>query len=177
MTEQTKKTAEVESSLREVQKAMTQMQLTIEKLVESKSASQNSATNMLPTPAVSNLMSHSAPAYHSQPALTSYYGNETSRGEQSPIPALPEQTLSSNYDAHGDSRGTYGNNWHSPAWTGRSAYHGRNGVEASSYAGSNPYHSGNGGPYNTGYMNGYSSYNPSPATPEQPYTYGQKPAQ
>lgn len=177
MKEQTKKTAEVESSLKEIQKAMVHMQQTIEKLSESKSAFHHPTTNTLPAPGAPSLMSHAAPIHHSQAALHSYYGNDASRDEQSPMPPLPHRSVSDNYETHSDQRGNYGTNWQSQAWNGRSTYHSRNKGETSSYASTNPYHVGNGGQYNNGYMNSYPSYNFSPASPEQPYAYGQKPAQ
>lgn len=168
MTEQMKKAGEVESNLKEIQKAMAHMQLTVDKLSESKSTSTQPATGMMP---------HNTPVHHSQPALTTYYGTEVSRDEQSSVPTLPDRSVAGNYDAHGDARGNYGNNWQSQGYTGRAAYHGRYRGEASSYGNSNPYNLGNGGQYNTGYMNGYPPYNHSQATSEQPYTYGQKHAQ
>ena len=179
MKEQTKKTAEMEASLREVQKAMTHMQQTLERLSGPKSASHHPATHALPTPSASTLLPHTVPSHHSQPAFTGYFGNvnETGRDEHSLMPALQDRNISNNYETHGDPRGNYGNNWQSQAWNGRSAYQGRGKGECSSYVGTNPYHFGNGGQYNNGYMNGYSSYNFSPTSPEQPYTYGQKPAQ
>lgn len=177
MTEQTKKTAEMESSLKEIQKAMMHMQQIVEKLPEVKSGPHHSATNALPAPGASMLMPQPVTTHHSQTALPSCYGNETGRDEQPPMPSLQDRTLSNNYESHGDPRSNYGTNWQSQAWNGRSTYHGRNKGEASSYAGTNPYHFGNSGQYNNGYMNGYSSYNFSPASPEQPYAYGQKPAQ
>jgi hypothetical protein len=167
MAEQAKKTVEVESTLKEIQKAMAHMQLTVDKLSESKSTSSHTATVMMP---------QSTPVHHSQPAVTTYYGTEVSRDEQTQMPTLPDRSASGNYDAHGDARGNYGNNWHSQGWTDRSTYHGRYRGEASSYANSNPYHTGTNGQYNAGYMNGYPSYNHSPVTSEQPYTYGQKQA-
>ncbi|KAF2629375.1 hypothetical protein BU25DRAFT_457045 [Macroventuria anomochaeta] len=177
MTEQAKKTTEMESSLREIQKAMVHMQQTVEKLSEPKSGPHHSATNALPTPGASSHLPHAVPTHHSQPALTSYYGNETGRDEQPPMPPLQDRSISNNYESHSDPRGNYGTNWQSQAWNGRSTYQGRNKGETSSYAGTNPYHFGNGGQYNSGYMSGYSSYNFSPTSPEQPYAYGQKPAQ
>jgi hypothetical protein len=168
MTEQMKKTVEVESNIKETQKAMVHMQLTVDKLSESKSTSTHPATGMMP---------HTTPVHQSQPALATYYGTEASRDEQSSGPTLPDRSVSGNYDAHGDARGNYSNNWHSQGWTGRSAYHGRYRGEASPYGNSNPYNLGNSGQYNTGYINGYPPYNHSPATSEQPYTYGQKHAQ
>ena len=168
MTEQMKKTVEVESNLKEVQKAMAHMQLTVDKLSESKSASTHPATGMMP---------NTTPGHHSQQALTTYYGTEASRDEQSSAPALPDRSVSGNYDAHGDARGNYGNSWQTQGWGGRSAYHGRYRGEASPYGNSNPYNLSNSGQYNTGYINGYPSYNHSPAASEQPFTYGQKHAQ
>jgi hypothetical protein len=177
--EQTKKTAEMETSFQEVQKVMTHMQQTLERLSGSKSGPHHSATDALPTPGASTLLPHTVPSHHSQPALTGYFGNvnETGRDEHSLMPALQDRNIPNNYETHGDLRGNYSNNWQSQAWNGRSAYQGRGKGEGSSYVGTNPYHFGNGGQYNNGYMNGYSSYNFSPTSPEQPYTYGQKPAQ
>ncbi|KAJ4369405.1 hypothetical protein N0V86_009237 [Didymella sp. IMI 355093] len=170
MKEQTKKATEIESSLRELQKAMSHMQQIVEKSNEAKNSSHHPAVSALPAP-----MSHGTPAHHSQPALNNYC--DASREEQSSMPPLQHHNVSDNYDSYGDSRGNYGANWQSQAWNGRSLYHGRNKGEASSYAGTNPYQLGNGGQYNNNYANGYLSNYYSPASPEQPYAYGQKPAQ
>ena len=170
MKEQTKKAAEVELSLKEMQKAMAHMQQTVEKLSEMKASSQHPASGTLPTQ-----VTHAAPAHHSQPALNNYY--DASRDDHSSMPSLQHRNVSDNFDSHGDHRGNYGTNWQSQAWNGRSTYHGRNKAETSSYAGTNPYQFGNGGQYSSNYMNGYPSNYYSPTSPEQPYAYGQKPAQ
>ncbi|KAF1927349.1 uncharacterized protein M421DRAFT_6137 [Didymella exigua CBS 183.55] len=175
MKEQTKKAAEVELSLKDMQKAMAHMQQTVEKLNESKTSQHHPATNTLPTSGATTLTSHAAPTHHSQPTLNSYY--DAVRDEQSPMPPVQHRNVSDNYESHGDQRGSYGANWQSQAWNGRSTYHGRNKGEASSYAGSNPYQFGNGGQYNNSYMNGYPSDYYSPTSPEQSYPYGRKPAQ
>lgn len=170
MKEQTKKAVEVESNLKELQKAVAHMQQTVETLSEMKASSHHPPNSTLPTPA-----SHAAPPHHSQPALDNFY--DASRDDHSPMPSLQHRNVSDNYDSHGDQRGNYGANWQSQAWNGRSTYHGRNKGEASSYAGTNPYQFGNGGQYNNSYMNDYPSNYYSPTSPEQPYAYGQKPAQ
>lgn len=177
MTEQSKKIAEVESSLKSMQTALVHMQQSLEKLTESKSVSRQVNADPLAAPAATGLMSQAASAHHSQPTLTTYYGNEWSREEQTPMPPLQDRSLSNNYNSHNDARGDYGNNWQSHGWNERSSYQGRHRGEASSYAGTNPYHFGNGSQYSTGYMNGYSTYNPTPASPEHLYTYGQKSGQ
>ncbi|KAH6625775.1 hypothetical protein C7974DRAFT_456076 [Boeremia exigua] len=166
MTEQTKKTAEVESSLKEIQKAMAHMQQTVEKLSELKPTPHHPGTGTLPTSGTSNVMSHvTNPMVHT----TNPMSHDTN-----PMPHVP---AAQQYDSHSDPRGNYGNNWQSQAWNGRSTYQGRHRGEASSYAGVNPYHYSNGSQYNNTYMNGYSADNFSPSSPNQPYTYGQKPAQ
>ncbi|KAF3033996.1 hypothetical protein E8E12_005855 [Didymella heteroderae] len=162
MEEQTKKTADVESSLKDMQKTMAHMQQMMEKLSETKVFSHDPADSTLPT-------------HHSQPALNNYY--DTSRDDHSPMQSLQHRNISGNYDPHGDQRGNYGANWQSQPWNPRSTYHGRNKGEASSYAGTNPYQFGNGGQYNNNYMNGYPSTYYSPTSPGQPYAHGQKPAQ
>lgn len=179
MKEQTKKTAEMESSLREVHKALMHTQQMMEKLSESKVGQQHSATHALPTPSASAHLPHTVPSQHSQPPLTGYFGNanEASRDEHSPMPALQDRSISGNYEAHGDPRGNYGSNWQTQGWNGRSTYQGRGKGDGSSYAGTNPYHFGNGAQYPNSYMSAYSSYNFSPTSSEQPYAYGQKPAQ
>lgn len=179
MTEQTKKKTEMETSLKETQKAIIHLQQTVEKLSESKFGQQYAVTNNLPTPGASTLLPHAAPAHHSQPSLTNYYANvnETGRDDQPPMPPLQDRNMTNNYESHSDPRGNYGNNWQSQAWNGRSTYQGRSKEDRPSYSGTNPYHFGNGGQYNNGYMNGYSSYNFSPSTPEQPFAYGNKPVQ
>ncbi|KAF9691498.1 hypothetical protein EKO04_010276 [Ascochyta lentis] len=179
MMEHTKKMTGMETNLAEIQKATVRLQQTVEKLAETKPGPQYAATGILPTSGASTLPPHVVPTHHSQPSLTSYYGHtsEAGRDEQPPMPALQDRAISDNYNSHSDSRGSYGNHWQSQAWNGRSTYQGRNKEDRPSYSGTNPYHFGNGGQYNNGYMNGYPCYNFSPTTPEQPYTYGQKPAQ
>lgn len=177
MTEQTKKTTDMESSLKEIQNAMSHVQLTVEKLSASNFAPHHPTPGGLPTAGALGQGPHTAPAHSSYPALTSFYGNQGGREEHSSMPPLPDRNVPNNFDSHGDARGNYGNNWHSHAWNGRASYHGRNRAEATPYASSNPYHPGYSGQYNTGFVNGYSSYNLSPATPEQSYAYGQKSAQ
>lgn len=179
MMEQTKKTAEMETSFREIQKAMTHMQQTVERLSEPKPGPNDAVTTALPSSVVSSALPHAVPTHHSQSALTGHYGNfnDAGRDEQPPMPLLQDHTVSNNYDSHGDPRGNYSSNWQSQAWNGRSTYQGRNKGETASYAGTNPYHFGNGGQYGNGYMNGYSSYNFSPSTSDQAYAYGPKPAQ
>lgn len=177
MTEQSRKTAELETSLKAIQTAMAHMQQSLEKVSEFKPTPHQSAADTLAIQAASGLIPQTAHTQHSQPALNTYYGAEGSREEQAPMSHLQDRTVSSNYDPHANSRGNYGNNsnnWHSQTWNGRSNWQGRHRGEASSYGGTNPYHFGNGSQYNAGYMNNYSSYNHTPATPEQPYTYGQK---
>ncbi|KZM23871.1 uncharacterized protein EKO05_0011468 [Ascochyta rabiei] len=179
MMDQTKKTTAMETTLVEMQKAMTRLQQTVEKLSEVKPGPQYSATSTLPTSGATAVPPHAVPTHHSQPSLTSYYGQsgETGREEQPPMPPLQDRNMSDNYNSHSDPRGSHGNNWQPQAWNGRSTYQGRSKEERPSYSGTNPYHFGNGGQYNSAYMNGYPCYNFSPSTPEQPYTYGQKPAQ
>ncbi|KAF3033458.1 hypothetical protein E8E11_002000 [Didymella keratinophila] len=167
--EQTRKATEVESSLKEMQKTMAHMQQAVEKLSETK-APPHPASSALPTPG-----SHAALSHHSQPTLNNYY--DASRADHSPMPSLQHHNVSDNFDSHGDQRGNYGTNWQSQAWNGRATYHGRNKGETSSYAGTNPYQFGNGGQYDSNYMNGYPSNYYSPTSPEQPYAWGQKPAQ
>ncbi|KAJ4335881.1 hypothetical protein N0V95_008775 [Ascochyta clinopodiicola] len=176
MMDQTKKTTEVETSLVEMQKAMSRLQQAVEKLSEVKTGPQHSATSTLPTSSATTLPTHAVPTHHSQPTLSSYYG-QTGRDEQSPMPPLQDRNMPDHHNSPSDARGGYGNNWQPQAWNGRSTYQGRSKEERPSYSGTNPYHFGNGGQYNSAYMNGYPYYNFSPSTPEQPYTYGQKPAQ
>lgn len=170
MKEQTKKAAEVESSLKEMQMAMAHLQQTVEKLSETKPLPQHPASNALPPSIV-----HAAPSHHSQPALNNCY--DAGRDDHSLMPSLQHRNVSDGFGSHGDQCGNYGANWQSQAWNGRSTHHGRNKGETSSYAGTNPYQFGNGEQYNSNYMNGYPSNYYSPTSHEQPYAYGQKPAQ
>lgn len=175
MKDQMKKTIEMQSSLTDLKSTMTHMQQNLEELCAKKSGPPLSSSTAQPISGVSTSMPQTGPGHHSQPALTSYYGNEAGRDEPPPMPPLQDRAISNTFDAHSDARANYGTNWHAQGWNGRSSYHGRNKGDVSSYAGTNPYHYGNGGQYNNGYMSGY-SYNFSP-TSEQPYTYGQKPSQ
>lgn len=179
MTEQAKRAATLETDLNDVQKTMVLLQQAVEKLSELKFEKQHPATNSLSTPGASNPVSHAVPTHHSQPSLTSYYGhtNETGRDDQPLMPSLQDRNVSNNYESHSDQRGSYGNNWQPQAWNGRSSYQARSKDDRPSYSGTNPYHFTNGAQYNNGYMASYPSYNFSPSTPEQPYTYGQKPGQ
>lgn len=178
MTEQTKKVAILEVNLKEIQKAMLHLQETVEKLSEVKSGLQRSASSALPTPGAPSLLPHVVTTHHSHDSPASYYGHtsEAGRDDQPSMPPLEDRSIH-NYEAHHDPRGSYGNNWQSQAWNGRSTYQARSKEDRPSYSGTNPYHFGNGAQYNNGYVNGYSSYNFSPGTPEQPCTYVQKPAQ
>ncbi|KAJ8106466.1 hypothetical protein OPT61_g9519 [Boeremia exigua] len=170
--EQKKKTAEVHLSMKEMQKTMLHLQQTVEKLSDTRSDPPHPGSNALSASGVPNMTPQTISTHHSQPATSSYYGNDTGRDEH-----LQERTTPNNYDIHSDPRSSYGTNWQSQAWNGRSTYNGRNKGETSSYGGANPYLFSNGGQYNNGYVGGYSSYNLSPSSAEQPYTYGQKPAQ
>jgi len=177
MTGQAKKTAEMQSSLEEVQSTVTQMQRVMEKLSTTESGPYPPASSALSGSGGSTFMTQSTPNHHSQHALTSFYGNVPRRDEQSPMPPVQDRAVSNTYDSHGDPQGNYGTNWQSQAWNGRPSYHGRNKGEATSYAGANPYHVGNNNQYNNGYMSGYSSYSFSPTGSEQPHAYGQKATQ
>ncbi|KAJ4983231.1 hypothetical protein SVAN01_11288 [Stagonosporopsis vannaccii] len=177
VTGQAKKAAEIQSSLKELQSTVTQMQQVMEKLSTTGSSPHPPASSTLSVSGGSTYMPQAGPNHHSQPALDSHYGNEIRRDEQPPTPSVQDRVFSNNYDSHGDTRANYGTNWQSQAWNGRQSYHGRNKGDGSSYAGANPYHLGNGNQYNNGYMSGYSSYNFSPTGSEQPYAYGQKPTQ
>lgn len=178
MSEQTKKTTEMYSCIKELQSTIMRMQQAIEKLSTTESGPHVSASSTLPVSGGSTVLPtpHTAPNHHSQPTHTSYLGTETRRDEQLAMPPLQDRTHSNNYDSHGDPRTTYGANWQAQGWNGRPSYHSRNKGEGSSYAGPHPYQFGTGGQYNAGYVNGYSSYDFSPIGSEQPYTYGQKPA-
>lgn len=177
MTGQAKKTAEMQSSLKEVQSTMTQMQQVMEKLSTTESGAYPPASSALSGSGGSAFMTQSTPNHQSQHALTTFYGNAPRRDEQSPMPPVQDRAVSNNYDSHSDPQGIYGTNWQSQAWNGRPSYHGRNKGEATSYAGANPYHVGNSNQYNNGYMSGYSSYSFSPSGSEQPHAYAQKPTQ
>lgn len=166
MKEQTKKAVEIDLSLKEVQKAMTHMQQTVEKLSETKMSSQHPASSALLTQ-----VTHAAPTHHSQPALNNYY--DASCDDHSSMPSHQHRNVSVNFEPHGNQRSNYSTNWQSQAWNGRSTYHCRNKGDTSSYAGSNPYQFGNAGQYNSDYVNGYPSSYYSPTSPEQPYAYGQ----
>jgi hypothetical protein len=172
--EQAKKTTEMEVNLREIQKAVVHLQQTVDKL----SSAQQPLATPLPTPSVSQ-SPYPAATHHPQPSVVGYYGNgsETIRDDQPPMPPLQDRNASNNYESHNDTRGNYGGNWQSPAWNGRSTHHGRSKEDRPSYSGTNPYHFANGGQYNNGYMNGYSSYNFSASPSDQPFAYGYKPAQ
>lgn len=177
MKEQTMKIAEVDSNIKEIQKAMAHVQQTVGKLSEFKSAWYHPTAGTLPAPGAASSTSHVAPTHHSQPALNGHYATDVNRHEQPPMPTQKRRNASDNYESHGDPRSHYGHNWQSQAWNGRPTYHGGNKAETPSYAGTNPYHFGNGGQYNNGYMSGYAPYNFSPASAEQSYPHGQKPAQ
>jgi hypothetical protein len=136
MATQDKRMADMEHSVREVHKALLNMQKMLEQQHIEHDGSQPHAITMPVTASPPGL-----PGHRSQPSLAGYYGNMTESGRESQ-PPMP----------HMEAR-----------WGPRANFQGRSSREERPYQGTSPYHFANGaanggGQFGNGYGNGYPNY-------------------
>ncbi|CAO2651519.1 Nn.00g040890.m01.CDS01 [Neocucurbitaria sp. VM-36] len=180
LAEQNKKTTNMETELKELQKSVQALQTLLEqRFSEPKSASlQHSATGVFPA-SNSAQSPYPLPAHRSQSSLSGYYGNtaDLSRDGQPPMAQMHDnRSVVPAQDGHNDPRAPYNNNY-GQQWSARTGHSGRgNKEDRSTYSGTNPYLYANVGQFNNGYSGGYASYNFSPSPPEQHYAFNQGPA-
>jgi mRNA-degrading endonuclease YafQ of YafQ-DinJ toxin-antitoxin module len=159
-------------ALSEQDKKLTSMEVQIKELKQMMQALQKSSEQKMPEPKV-NIPSHvsspfSLPDSRSQPSSAGHY-SELGRDGQPPMPHMHDnRNMASPQDGHNDLRAAY-HKGYPQQWASRPGYSGHTIANKET----NPYHFANGGQFNNGYGNGYSSFNYSPSPPEYPFNPGQ----
>jgi hypothetical protein len=162
----------IPNALSEQDKKLTNMETQIKELKQMVQALQKSSEQKTAEPKINNQSmapsSFSLPDSRSQPSLTGHY-NEAGRDGPPPMPHMHDnRDMASPQDGHNDPRGAY-HKGYPQQWGGRPGYGGHNVTNKET----NPYHFANGGQYNNGYGNGFSSFNYSPSPPDYPFNQGQ----
>lgn len=172
-----KKTLELEAHIKDLQQAVQGLQKSQEqKMPEVKTAGQQQVT----TDAFAGLAppQGSLPALRSQPSIGGWWQgtDDMNRNPGMLHAGIHDGRNVAAQESPNEARGGY-NNGYGQRWGGRGGYGGRNnGKEGRSPYATNPYQFASGGPFNNGYNGGYSSYNYSPASPDDSYGFGQAPA-